>query len=351
MWGDPGDLTCLEEAAAAAAVTAASYPANVLRRASAETHSECAAEAEGADAAGRLGRRQVATTGGAPAPAAHLPAGSVWQQRSAGGLAPHLTPQPSPVKPTAAVNLARSLPGSRLPSRKFGAASEALAAAASSSLPKEFSPDRLKGALSRRTSGDNSKPPAARSQQGQPAPQLRLQSSGEGAPPLSSSSSTAAGAVGAAAAVDVQGAGAAPSRLSGDAEDEPGSSVVAPWKAKVNWTLMFGERPLSVPSPLKLPLHEKLLSPGRRRSPQETKQASDERHARAGRLREALAEQRQARLEKRKQKEQAAKTMQVRGAQGSWDAVDAGKGEGRCEQSGSAWEGLGGRLLYLVAHV
>lgn len=124
--------------------------------------------------------------------------------------------------------------------------------------------------------------------------------------------------------MDVQGAGAAPSRLSEGAED----SVVAPWKAKVNWTLMFGERPLSVPSPLKLPLHEKLLSPGRRRSPQETKQASDERHARAGRLREALAEQRQARLEKRKQKEQAAKTMQVRGAQGSWNAVDAGKGEG-----------------------
>ncbi|KAG1677141.1 hypothetical protein FOA52_000947 [Chlamydomonas sp. UWO 241] len=52
------------------------------------------------------------------------------------------------------------------------------------------------------------------------------------------------------------------------------------------------------------------MSPGARRSPQETREASMERHARAGRLREALQEQRQARLAMKKQKTEDAKSMQ-----------------------------------------
>jgi hypothetical protein len=42
----------------------------------------------------------------------------------------------------------------------------------------------------------------------------------------------------------------------------------APWKAKVDWTLMFRQPRMAVPPPLKIPLHEKLFSPGRRKSPQ-----------------------------------------------------------------------------------
>ncbi|GAX74408.1 hypothetical protein CEUSTIGMA_g1856.t1 [Chlamydomonas eustigma] len=129
--------------------------------------------------------------------------------------------------------------------------------------------------------------------------------------------------------------------------------LIAPWKDKKDWSLLFSKEPAVMAAPtsssrlpssettgrtsisavveptsagfttttralslrlvapaISIPLHEKLLSPGRRKSPQETKQASDERHARAGRFREALAEVKQARLARHtKPKGEAVKSM------------------------------------------